>query len=203
MIQSAISFLKQTYGRTIGRARTYRQDQRGISAVEFAFIAPVLLLIYMSCVEVNLMLRADRRVTATAAALGDLTARLNTATNADFRELYDAATVMMQPYRTSQTRMRLTSIVDTGDGQKRVAWSEGHNMPSLAVGTVMNVPDGIVQQPGSVILAEIEFDYTSQLGFLSSTPMTLKDRFYLRPRRVQTIDRVQGPPGSIAFGPSS
>lgn len=198
-----ISSLTGNCARFVRRLTRYRRDQRGVSAVEFALIAPVLVLVYLSCVEVNLMLRADRRVTATAAALGDLTARLNTASNADFRELYDAASVMLQPYPAGQTRMRITSIVDNGNGQKRVAWSEGHNIPAHAANTVMNVPDGIVQQPGSVILAEIEFDYASPLGFMLKTPVTLKDRFYLRPRRVSSIDRVQGPPGSVAFGPSS
>jgi len=189
--------------RFVRRLRTYVRDQRGISAVEFALIAPALVLAYMACVEINLMLRADRRVTATASTLGDLTARLNTASNADFRELYDAASIMLQPYAAAQTRMRLTSIVVDGIGVHRVAWSEGHNIPAHSENSVFSVPDGILQQTGSVILAEIEFDYTSPLGFLVQTPVTLSDRFYMRPRRVQIIDRVPGPPNSPAFGPSS
>lgn len=181
----------------------WAREQHGVSAVEFALIAPLLIFIYLSCVEVSLMMRADRRVTATASTLGDLTARLGTVTNDDLTELYDSAVIMMQPYQAAQTRMRITSVVDNGNGETRVDWSEGHNMVARAPGTLIDVPDGIVQQPGSVILTEVEFDFSSNIGFLVRDKRTLKDRFYLRPRRVQKIDRVSGPSGSVPFGPGS
>lgn len=181
----------------------WTREQKGVSAVEFALIAPVLVFVYLSCVEVSLMMGADRRVTATASTLGDLTARLGSVTNEDLTELYDAAVIMMQPYAASQTRMRITSIVDDGDGQKRVGWSEGHNIPPRVAGALIEVPGGLVQQPGSVILTEVEFDYSSKIGFMIKTDVELADRFYLRPRRVQKIDRIAGSPGSVPFGPTS
>lgn len=183
--------------------KRWAREQRGVSAVEFAIIAPLLIFIYLSCVEVTMMMRADRRVTATASTLGDLTARLGSVTNDDLAELYDAAVIMMQPYPASQTRMRITSVVDNGNGEKRVGWSEGHYMVALTPGTLIDVPDGIVQQPGSVILTEVEFDFSSNIGFLLKNDVKLSDRFYLRPRRVQKIERVSGPSGSVPFGPSS
>lgn len=181
----------------------WAREQKGVSAVEFALIAPLLIFIYISCIEVTLMMRADRRVTATASTLGDLTARLGSVTNEDLTELYDAAVVMMQPYAASDTRMRITSIVDNGNGEKRVGWSEGHNMTPRTPGTLIDVPEGIVQQPGSVILTEVEYDFSSEIGFLLASEMRLSDRFYLRPRRVQKIERVAGPSGSVPFGPGS
>ncbi|MFN3312795.1 MAG: TadE/TadG family type IV pilus assembly protein [Hyphomonas sp.] len=181
----------------------WAREQRGVSAVEFAIIAPLLIFIYLSCVEVTLMMRADRRVTATASTLGDLTARLGSVTNDDLTELYDAAVIMMQPYAASQTRMRITSVVDDGNGEKRVGWSEGHNMVARTPGALIDVPDGIVQQPGSVILTEVEFYYSSNIGFFLKSDVKLSDRFYLRPRRVQKIERIAGPSGSVPFGPGS
>jgi len=198
-----ISRFRQSVPKLFRPLQRWAREQHGVSAVEFALIAPLLIFIYLSCVEVSLMMRADRRVTATASTLGDLTARLGSVTNDDLTELYDAAVVMMQPYPASSARMRITSVVDNGDGEKRVEWSEGHNMVARAPGTLVDVPDGIVQQPGSVILTEVEFDYSSNLGFLISDKRTLKDRFYLRPRRVQKIERVSGPSGSVPFGPGS
>ncbi|MFN4023435.1 MAG: TadE/TadG family type IV pilus assembly protein [Hyphomonas sp.] len=175
------------------------RNEEGISAVEFAFIAPVMLLIYFGCVELSFLMRADRKVSATAASLGDLTARLAMVTDGDLRELYNAAGVLMQPYPVADARMRITSVVDNGDGEKRVAWSEGHNIAPRAVNSLVTVPDGIVPSPGAIILTEVEYDYQSNIGFVLSEPMTMKDRFYLRPRRVHVIDRVGN---SGAFGPS-
>ncbi|PKP82118.1 MAG: pilus assembly protein [Alphaproteobacteria bacterium HGW-Alphaproteobacteria-18] len=180
------------------------RNEDGVSAVEFAIIAPVMVLIFFGCIELSYLMRVDRRVTATAASLGDLTARLVSVTDDDMRELYNAANVMMQPYPASETRMRITSIVDNGNGQKRVAWSEGYRIEPRPVGSVVMVPDGIVPQPGSIILTEVEYDYSSSFGFVIDTSMTMTDTFYLRPRRVTNIQRItSGGGGSPAFGPTS
>ena len=179
------------------------RNEDGISAVEFAIIAPLMVLIFFGCIELSLLMRADRRVTSTASSLGDLTSRLASATDEDMRQLYNAATVMMQPYPASETRMRITSIVDNGNGQKRVAWSDGHNMTARTVNSLVQVPDGIVPQPGSVILTEVEYDYSSSVGLVISETMTVSDTFYLRPRRVSKIERIRSGGGANAFGPSS
>lgn len=180
------------------------RNEDGVTAVEFAIIAPLMVLIFFGCIELSFLMRADRRVTATAASLGDLTSRLAAVTDDDMHELYNAATVMMQPYPAAETRMRITSIEDNGDGKKRVKWSDGHEMTPRPVNSIVNVPDGIVPSPGSVILTEVEYDYTSSIGFMIDTSKTMGDTFYLRPRRVSNIQRIRdsggGPP---AFGPSS
>ena len=180
------------------------RNEDGVSAVEFAFIAPLMVLIFFGCIELSFLMRADRRVTATAASLGDLTSRLSSVTDDDMRELYNAATVMMQPYPAVDIRMRITSIVDNGDGQKRVAWSDGHKMEPRVVNSVVAVPEGIVPQPGSVILTEIEYDYRNGVSVVIDTSITMTDTFYLRPRRVSNIERIRGGGGGApAFGPSS
>lgn len=198
-------FMKRQKQREPGKPRTLMgmlRNQDGISAVEFAFIAPLMLLIYFGCIELSFLMRVDRKVTATAHSLGDLTARLATVTDEDMRELYNAATVLMQPYPAAQTRMRITSVVDNGNGQTRVAWSDGHNLPDRMVGSLVTIPEGIVPSPGSIILTEVEYDYSSNIGFVINSTMTMKDTFYLRPRRVTNIERTSGG-GSGGFGPAS
>lgn len=178
-------------------------NEKGISAVEFALIAPLMVLIYFGCIELSLLMRADRRVTTTASSLGDLTARLVTVSDADMQELYNAAVVLMSPYPASETRMRITSVVDTGDGETRVDWSDGFNMTPYSEDALITIPEGLVASPGSVIIAEVEFEYDSSVGFVLDASQTLADTFYLRPRRVTTIARVRDGNSSTGFGPSS
>lgn len=165
-------------------------NEKGISAVEFALIAPLMVLIYFGCIELSLLMRVDRRVTTTASSLGDLTARLVTVSDADMNELFDAAAVTMQPYSVLNASIRITSVVDNGDGQTRVSWSDGYQMSAYAEDAVITVPEGLVTSPGSVIIAEVEFEYESPVGFVLDTSWTLTDTFYLRPRRVTQIGRV-------------
>jgi Flp pilus assembly protein TadG len=178
-------------------------NEKGISAVEFALIAPLMVLIYFGCIELSLLMRVDRRVTTTASSLGDLTARLVTVDDADMQELYNAAAVTMQPYDASIARMRITSVVDDGDGETRVEWSDGFNITPYTEDALITVPAGLVPSPGSVIVAEVEFEYESSVAFVLDASQTLKDVFYLRPRRVTKIARVRDGDADTGFGPSS
>ena len=175
------------YARLIRSVRRFASANDGVSAVEFALVAPFLVMLYLGSIELSLLLRADRAVTSTSASLGDLTARLKTVDDDDMEDLYAAALAMMQPHDASTARMRISSVADTGDGVPRVVWSEGHNISPYTVGTQVDVPTGVVPTPGSVIVSEVEFDYTSSIGYMFSASKTLSDTFYLRPRLIDTI----------------
>lgn len=181
--------------------RGIRYNEKGVSAVEFALIAPILILLYLGAVELSLLMRVDRRVTSTSSSLGDLTARLAKVTDDDMREMFAAADVMMQPYSARTARMRITSIVDNGDGNARVAWSDAYLMTPYSKGTILAVPDGIISSPGSVIFSEVEYNYNGALGGFLTNDKNLRSQFYLRPRRVREIERVSG--GGSVFGPTS
>ena len=182
--------------------RGIRYNQDGVSAVEFALIAPILILIYLGAVELSLLMRVDRRVTSTTASLGDLTARLSTVTDDDMEEMFAAAEVMMQPYDAQKATMRISSIVDDGDGVPKVDWSDSYMMPAYNKGVKIDVPEGIISSPGSIILAEVVYEYDSKLGGFLKSAQTITDEFYLRPRRVTEIARVTNGKNN-SFAPTS
>ena len=78
--------------------RHFRRDRRGVSAVEFALIAPLMLGLYIGCVEISEGVAADRKVTLTAGALANLTSQVTTLTTADMSNILNASTAIMNPY---------------------------------------------------------------------------------------------------------
>lgn len=197
------SLLRKLNPRTKWRGvRGIRYNEDGVSAVEFALIAPVLVIIYLGCIELSFLMRVDRRVTTTSASLGDLTARLASVDNKDMAEMFQAARLLMQPYDVNKAKMRISSIQATAAGVTTVVWSDGYNMSSYAPGTPVTVPSGIVTPGGSVILAEVVYEYESQFGSIVKNKQNISDSFYLRPRRVNSIPRTPtgGGPG---FGPGT
>ena len=67
--------IKKRLSKYIRRAKGIRDDDDGISAIEFALVAPFLALLYFGCIELSLMMQTDRRVTSAASTMGDLVAR--------------------------------------------------------------------------------------------------------------------------------
>ncbi|MEM9740372.1 MAG: TadE/TadG family type IV pilus assembly protein [Pseudomonadota bacterium] len=173
-----------------------RNDTRGVSAVEFALIAPVLVCFYFGCIEISTMLITDRKVTSTAASVGDLVARLPTIDTAEMNNVFNSTVINMAPNDFADTRIRVTSIQFASDGVTPVVgWSQSTtNWTANTAGAVMTVPTGIIPTGGSVIFAEVEFDYSSitglydpNTGFLFDVSRTITDSYYARPRRVDII----------------
>jgi Flp pilus assembly protein TadG len=49
----------------LGWISRFARDRRGVSAVEFAFVAPVMIGLYLGCVEVSDGVAVDRKVSLT------------------------------------------------------------------------------------------------------------------------------------------
>lgn len=170
------------------KLRRFARDESGISAVEFALIAPLMAMIYFGCIELSLMMTLDRKVTGATAALGDLTSRSSTVTNADLTDIFEATRMVMQPNDMTGARMRVSSLYEDG-GQVKVAWSDGCNLSPYNTDEVVVIPANLIPTAGTIVMAEIEYDYTSGIGYFFSSSKKLSDKFYLRPRRVDSITR--------------
>ncbi|MEM7492882.1 MAG: TadE/TadG family type IV pilus assembly protein [Pseudomonadota bacterium] len=173
--------------------RQFAKADEGVSAVEFALIAPLMLLMYAGCIELSLMMQLDRKVTTSTATLGDLTARATLITNDDLDDIFEATRMIFQPNDISAARMRVSSLREE-DGDVLVDWSDACNLEAYNEDESITVPNNLVPPDGSVILAEIEYDYKSRVGGLFTNKQTLKDQFYLRPRRVDLVARQEGSP---------
>ena len=182
---------------SIFKKKDFAKSESGISAVEFALIAPLMAVIYFGCIELSLMMTLDRKVTGATAALGDLTARASNITNEDLSDIFEATRMVMQPSDMSLADMRITSLTDDGtdtdatDGiNAKVVWSDGcGDLTKHVVDTYVNIPANLVPAGGTIIMAEIEYPYNSPIGFFFQSEKQLTDKFYLRPRRVDSITR--------------
>lgn len=179
--------------RPFAKVLKFARDERGISAVEFGLIAPFMALIYFGCIELSLMMTVDRKVTGATAALGDLTSRAASVNNSDLTDIFEATRMVMQPHNMTGIRMRVSSLYEDS-GQVKVGWSDGCNLTPLVADVAVTIPDNLIPTDGTIIMAEIEYDYYSGIGYFFSSSKTLTDKFYLRPRRVDSItrDRTSG-----------
>ena len=134
------------------------------------------------------MMQTDRRVTSAASTMGDLVARASIMTDDDVNEVFDAAKMVLAPSPIQNAKFRITSIEN--DEANKVVWSDGFGgLTPLPEGSEVEVPENLIPEGGTVILAEVEYSYSSEIGYFIDNERTLKDQFYLRPRRVQSVVR--------------
>lgn len=86
----------------------FGDDRRGVSAVEFALLAPVMITFYLGCVEISDGVAADRKVSLTAAALANLAAQTTSISTTDMTNILNAASAIIAPYDASKLAITVT-----------------------------------------------------------------------------------------------
>lgn len=180
--------------------RRLRRDRRGVSALEFALILPILALFYAGAIELSLGMMADRKVSATASTIGDLVSRGRSITNCDVSDIFTAADLLMEPFGTGDMQLRVTSVVppdededdedDSDDGLTAgvVDWSFANpDWAPRAEGSEVTLPEDVLVNGRSVIMAEVRYGFVSPIGKIMDGEINMQEVYYLRPRRVSEI----------------
>ncbi|MCG8442961.1 MAG: pilus assembly protein [Caulobacterales bacterium] len=162
-------------------------DRRGVSALEFALIAPLLIVIYFGCVEVSVLLMVDRKSANVVSTLADLVAQAEEVDSDEVDGIFNAARSIMAPYDDSSLEMRVTSVVIDGDSNASVEWSRGRNMSALGCGANVDLPDTVVEPNQSLIMAEVELEFASSISSVMIESHDFSHTFYARPRRVESV----------------
>jgi Flp pilus assembly protein TadG len=179
--------MSKPLGRIRAGLQRFRQDRRGVSAVEFALVAPLLILIFLGINELCKAMMVQRKVSHAASAIGDLVAQAPTMDKDQIDQIFAAGTATVVPFDSSLLNLRLTSITVDENNVAKVDWSRGKGMSALSK-PESNFPAGIATIKGeSVIFAETSYTYSSPiqfeiLGFKPITGLQLGEQFYLRPR---------------------
>jgi len=117
--------------RTAVRLRRRLNDDKGVAAVEFALIAPVMIGLYLSTVITTQAYMASRKVALVARSLADVASRQLAGTagctptnsgnpclaNTDMTKILDAGALIMAPYSISSLKMTLSRIDIVQDTQ--------------------------------------------------------------------------------------
>jgi Flp pilus assembly protein TadG len=178
----------------------FRRDERGVAALEFALLAPFLVLAYFGLAELTQGLMAARKVSAVASTIGDLTAQGASTTPGSISDIFTVGQTLMQPFptNTSTLTMRISSVTVDANNVPRVDWSEGQGLTALTKGSAVSLPMATKAQPTdpntpfigvgqSVIMAEAHYQFTSPVAKYLPRTSDLHDILYLSPRQGTTV----------------
>jgi Flp pilus assembly protein TadG len=171
----------------------FARDARGMAAVEFAIIMPMMLTIFFGTIEVSNGVTVDRKLTLAARTLSDLISQGTKATDTDLDNAFKMGTAILTPYSATPLKQRISAIDIDENGVATVAWTQGSNatgMTSLSKGDVVSIPEALRVNNTQLIMGEVVYTYRPAVGYFMKDGIVLSDTTYTRPRQSLQVDRV-------------
>jgi len=172
------------------RVADFLGDRRGLSAVEFALLLPLMLTLYLGGVEVSNGVAANRKVAITARTVSDLAARMSTIYNADMTNILGASSAVIAPYSLANLQVTVSEVNIDAKGNATIAWSDSLNGTAHIVGEIMTIPTALAVPNTALILGEVQYNYNPTFGYVLTGTMALKGQMYMAPRLSSTVTRV-------------
>ena len=180
-------------------SKQYRDDERGIAAIEFAIIAPVMIGMYFGLAEVAHAISVDRRISHATNVAGDLATHQPQLTLVTVEEVLSAALRVMDIPDVDQVSMDIESFIlpavgEAPESQGRIRLNIANaNFPSFAAASLHT---NLVNENSGVVVTRVRYKYTPlEFRFFDST-VNLEETFLLKPRRSDSV-QIQNGPGTV------
>lgn len=191
-------------GRAIRVAGTFLVNRRGVAAIEFAFIAPVLLSLYFVTMEVSQGIEVNKKVGRVGSMVADLVTQQQTTSKSELNAILQIGGSILQPYNRSLPTITITAIQVTDENSPKVvvAWSRklnnGATTAGAAAGSLTTLPDKLKIRNTFLIRVESALAYKPVITWTADQKQVLglsaafdgismKETYYLRPRISTTI----------------
>lgn len=189
---------REISGRTLAaglysRLRHFTRDERGIGAIEFAILFPVLLMLYLGAFEITVGLSVEKRTSRAAGSIADILTQQKSVTKTQLAAMPSVASAIFTPYATTGLTLKVTGIQIDAGSSATVAWSWAQDgSKPYTVGSTVTVPSDIKLPSSFLVRTELAIPYQI-LSFGSdflpagSNQITIGRTYFYRPRGVDPI----------------
>lgn len=164
------------------------ENKDGVAAIEFAFVAPVMIALYIGLAEVSLLISADRNVSHAASVTGDLATQEESLNQSEVEDIFNATLAVLGTNYTNSQRVSIDMIsfeVDAGGNTQEVGYAKlgtGFSTKFDSAGTSTT----LLNQTSGLIVTRIKYEYHSPSRTYVKTP-NLTETFMLKPRKSKSI----------------
>jgi Flp pilus assembly protein TadG len=193
MTEAAIEPTTTTTGfltRLAERIRHFGRERSGASAIEFAFLAPILVAIYVSSFEITTGYSVSQKTLKAAGSIADIVTRQDSVDKAFLSEMVDTAESTIAPSAALGLKLKITGVTIDSSGNAKVLWSwnESGGAP-YTKGSTVTVPSDMKKPSSFLVRSELSIQHTMLLFFgspnslqPSSRTITIKREFFYRQR---------------------
>jgi Flp pilus assembly protein TadG len=170
--------------------RNFISDQRGMSAVEFALILPIMVLVYLGGFQLTQALSVNRLVALTASTVTNVVSQYTTiSASQQMPDILNASVQVLSPWSSSNATVVVSGISISSSGVATVAWSKALPAGSArTVGAIVTLPAALDTPGGFVVFGETTYAYTPMLDYIHMGTINLYSFDYMLPRASTTIN---------------
>ena len=182
--------------------RSFQGDERGVAAVEFGLVLPILLTILTGCFEAGRLILLHQKLDRASASVADLVTRESSLTVAMLNDFYLAAQRQTMPFDLPvRGRVIVSSVfLPDVDEDPEVRWQcqgggalSGQTSEIGTEGGDAALPDTFdLVQGENVIVAEVLYDYEPFIFDGIFEAHTLHHTSYTKPRLDDLLTKPTG-----------
>ena len=174
--------------------RRLRRDKRGVSAIEFAILLPMLVMFLIGSIEVTFKIWSTQKAEKLAVTLSDVIAQSQTVTSNDLAQLTGAVDKIMEPFAFGPDagKVIITSVYVPQDSTiAKVNWQcafppSGAFVAASSLGEAgenAQLPSDFTMAPrDNVIVAEVFYKYEPIAKGMLFDETTVYRRAMFKPR---------------------
>ena len=180
--------------------KRFRDDMRGIAAIEFALVVPLMLVMYLGTIEISAAVSINRKVSRIASTIADLVTQQTEVAKTDLKGIMEIGEALLFPYDSDKPVITIVAIdVESGYPKGgKVVWARRDYRGTFDNGGYVknadiDVPKDLRINGSFLIRVDTSLDYIPIVHWLIGDTVgtvntngvgiiAMKERYYLRPR---------------------
>jgi Flp pilus assembly protein TadG len=180
--------------RLAGARRRFAADERGVSAIEFVLIFPLLVTMLAGTVDIGQALTVSRKMNQVVSTLGDMTSQQGAWTTSDIDAIIAGTATIIEPFSTTDLQIDLVVLDVNASLVATVNWGRGYNKTALTknAASPVTIPTNIAQSGVQLIAVKATYTLTTPFSKLLKpitgvTTYNYQKTYIMRPRNGDAI----------------
>jgi Flp pilus assembly protein TadG len=174
--------------RAVSRGGRCLGDQRGVAAIEFALVLPMLLFVGLGGYALTDACSTYRKLTDTTVETANVAAQYTTMQQADAQTVMAATAQIMAPYPTANLKMVLSVITTDTNSKATVLWSQAYQGGTpLTKTTAFTLPANLAQPSTSYVVVQSNYTFIPLTGSGLAASIPMQDQLIILPRQSPSI----------------
>jgi Flp pilus assembly protein TadG len=162
-------------------------DDDGTALLEFGFLLPIMLTLFIGVIEATNVLRLDRKVVASAQTAADLVTQQRAVSDAQLDDILRASELIFEPFPAAAHSVGIAGVsFDPDTGNPTLDWTKSKNGGSVPNALALAV--GLGAPGDGVVVVRVTYDYTPIFFDFVMGATTIEETAVLRPRRSSVVE---------------